>query len=125
MLAISASTLLLISSLASASPTPQKRTAAVVPFRPRSATASTTTAKVFNKAAALQERERVRVKYADTDKKAARAVALRLAAGSPVKVQKRSTDEVRPLYDVALKRRAATSGKDALVDVFDTIDECE
>lgn len=134
MLAISASTLLLISALASASPVPQpqlqRRSAAVIPFRTRaqqltSRGGGASEPKVFNKEAALQERNRVAAKYANIDAKAAAVGKANANGKRDSKNIPRGTsgDRLGP-YDVALKRRQS-SGSEALTDQFDTIDECE
>lgn len=100
MLAIAASSVLLLSSLASAKPVPQRRSSVAIQLRPRANHAAGPN-KIFNRNAVLQERAYVRNKYANVDDKASAAPA------------------------TVVKRDSATSGADALTDQFDTIDECE
>ncbi|KAG8875096.1 Type I transmembrane sorting receptor [Tulasnella sp. 332] len=101
MLALTASSILLLSSLASAKPVPQKRNSVAIQLRPRVNYAVGAT-KVFNRNAVQQERKYVRNKYANVNDKASAAAA---AAAT------------------IIKRAPATSGADALTDEFDTIDE--
>ncbi|KAG8868993.1 hypothetical protein FRB97_001749, partial [Tulasnella sp. 331] len=98
MLTITASSFLLLSSLASAKPVPQKRSSVAIQLRPRTSHAVGPT-KVFNRHVVQQERQYVRNKYANVDEKASAAPA------------------------TMVKRAPATSGADALIDQFDTIDE--
>ncbi|KAG8874338.1 hypothetical protein FRB97_005980 [Tulasnella sp. 331] len=81
---------------------------------------STSSLKVFNKQAALQERDHVTAKYAYSDAKAT-AGNPKLKRGNDNKLKGTIDNRLRP-YDVALKRRQS-SGAEALTDQFDTVDE--
>lgn len=100
-------TLLIATSIVSASPIEQKRSAVVVSLPARSAGAG----KVFNAEAAKRERLRIAAKYQGKTYS---------NAGANVN-RKRSGRDSEP-YDI---QKRASSGKESLTDDFDTIDEGE
>lgn len=123
MLASAATTLLLISSLAAATPVPAptKRTASVISLPPRSAPE-----KVFNPAVVKKDLSRVKAKYgvATMNKRIQAAIAREREEKASMKKR----DVIPPAgapYDVHLRRRDGKSGKDPLTDNFDQIDTCE
>lgn len=113
MLSASAAALLLASSLASASPTPQRRSASIIPVRPRSANNGS---KIFNASAVKEEIQRAKAKYSGVNE--------RVAWASATNADKRSTVLGGAPYDIKLGRRA-DSGPEPLSDEFDQIDECK
>ncbi|KAG9043649.1 hypothetical protein FS837_009309 [Tulasnella sp. UAMH 9824] len=115
MLAITFATLLVASTLSSASPTPlsrstlpQRRSASVVNFQRNTVRADN---KVFNAEAARQERVRVKGKYGTTNQ--------RVQAAS--RSTKRALKTVAEPFDIKTKR-AGKEGKDPLIDSFNSID---
>lgn len=118
MLATAAATFILASTLSVASPLPPRRSASVVTLPARNAPN-----KVFNAAHVKQDLSRVRAKYNPDVVNKRIAVALARTDEQPAK---RSLPSSK-LYDVKLHRRQddGNTGSEPLVDVFDTIDECE
>ncbi|KIO20362.1 hypothetical protein M407DRAFT_29994 [Tulasnella calospora MUT 4182] len=115
MLVIAVATLLVVSSLSSASPTPlspstlpQRRSASVINFQRNTVQADN---KVFNAEAARKERLRVKGKYGTINDR------VQAASHST----KRALKTVAEPFDIKTKR-AGKEGKDPLINVFDSID---
>lgn len=110
--------LLLIFTLVSATPAPQRRSVAIIPIPSRSGLREGA-GKVFDKKAALDDQARVQSRYGNIHSKT--------AAGSAIatKNAKRFTMRSSP-YDVSrLNKRNGDSGIEPLTDYYDTIDERE
>ncbi|KAG8975631.1 hypothetical protein FRC05_005424 [Tulasnella sp. 425] len=112
MLAITFTTLLLASTLSSASPAPspsdfQRRSASVVNFHRHTIDGGK---KVFNADAARQERARVQVKYGNANQR----------ISSTSSATKRALKTVGQPFDI--NKRAGKEGKDPLTDDFNQID---
>ncbi|KAG8894836.1 Type I transmembrane sorting receptor, partial [Tulasnella sp. 403] len=114
MIGLTFSALVLLSSVASASPVASKRGANVVSLPPR--TFSTHPEKIFNAEVARRERLRVRAKYADrhVDQTSSQHGRRSVEALPPFDIQQLRRSKV-----VGLSRREGGSGEDELTDVFE------
>lgn len=108
MLAITISTLLLASTLSSASPAPQKRSASLINFQRNTIQGGN---KVFNADAARKERARIQVKYGNANQ----------TISSTSGAAKRALKNVGQPFDIKSKR-AGNQGKDPLTDDFNQVD---